>query len=81
LGGSIEIPIPFIPEESLPLEFGPPDIVKPSNELLGEVLLEAGRPEEALAAFEAALALAPGRALSLRGRDRAAAGAGAGAGK
>jgi predicted negative regulator of RcsB-dependent stress response len=42
------------------------------QELLGEVLLDAGRPDEARAAFEAALARAPGRAPSLRGLARAA---------
>ena len=63
-------------EETLPLEFGPPDIVKPSHELLGEVLLEAGRPADAQRAFEGALRLAPKRALSLRGLGRAATRAG-----
>ncbi|NND70255.1 MAG: tetratricopeptide repeat protein [Rhodothermales bacterium] len=54
-------------EESLPFEYGPPDIVKPSHEMLGEVLLEAGRYDEAGDAFQAALTRAPKRALSLRG--------------
>jgi len=63
-------------EDGLPIEFGPPDIVKPSHELLGEVLLAAQRPVEAHAEFERALALAPGRALSLRGLARSAHAAG-----
>jgi tetratricopeptide (TPR) repeat protein len=60
-------------EAAMSFEFGPPDIVKPSHELLGEVLLERGRAEEALAAFDEALSRAPGRRLSLLGRLRAAA--------
>jgi tetratricopeptide (TPR) repeat protein len=64
-------------EDGLPLEFGPPDIVKPSHELLGELLLEMGRPTEAVRAFEAALRLAPRRSLSLLGLSRAAEAAGA----
>jgi tetratricopeptide (TPR) repeat protein len=54
-------------EERIPFEFGPPFIDKPSRELVGEVLLELGRPAEARAAFEAALRQAPLRVQSLRG--------------
>lgn len=54
-------------EERIPFEFGPPFIDKPSRELLGETLLELGRPAEARAAFEAALRQAPLRVQSLRG--------------
>jgi len=54
-------------ESSLPAAFGPPVVDKPSNELLGEALLAAGRPDEAEEAFEEALRLAPGRLLSVRG--------------
>jgi tetratricopeptide (TPR) repeat protein len=54
-------------EDRLPIEFGPPAIDKPSYELLGETLLAIGRPAEATAAFEAALARAPERTASLRG--------------
>ncbi len=63
-------------EDSLPMEFGPPDVVKPSHELLGEVLLRAGRAAEARRAFSRALELAPGRSLALAGLVRAAAAAG-----
>ncbi len=54
-------------EDELPAAYGPPDIVKPSWELLGELYLSRGRAAEAQAAFGRALALAPKRALSLRG--------------
>ena len=47
----------------MPLEFGPPTIEKPSDELLGEMLLQLNRPSEARDAFQAALARAPGRRL------------------
>lgn len=59
-------------EDRLPVEFGPPDVVKPSHELLGEVLLALGRPAEAQVEFQRALALAPKRARSLLGLARAA---------
>jgi tetratricopeptide (TPR) repeat protein len=59
-------------DERRSADFGPPVVAKPVQELLGEVLLDAGRPDEARAAFEAALARAPGRAPSLRGLARAA---------
>ncbi|MGH9804061.1 MAG: hypothetical protein ACRD4D_02730, partial [Candidatus Acidiferrales bacterium] len=48
-------------EEAMSFEFGPPAIVKPTRELLGEVLLEQGRPQEAQQSFERALARAPRR--------------------
>lgn len=54
-------------EEAMPAEFGPPDVVKPSFELLGEWLLADGKAAEARQAFERALALAPGRSQALRG--------------
>src|SRR5688572_23760403 len=63
-------------EDKLPMEFGPPDIVKPSHELLGEVLLQAGRAADAQREFTRALELAPGRARSLLGLGRAAFAAG-----
>jgi len=58
-------------EDALPLEFGPPDVVKPSHELLGEMLLELGDPSAAVIEFQRALALAPNRVLSLEGLERA----------
>jgi tetratricopeptide (TPR) repeat protein len=63
-------------EDALPLEFGPPDIVKPSHELMGEMLLAFKRPTEASREFQAALLLAPKRSLSLLGLSMAAAQAG-----
>lgn len=63
-------------EDALPPEFGPPDIVKPSHELLGEAFLALRRPGEAQRSFARALELAPNRALSLVGLARAAAAAG-----
>ena len=59
-------------EKAIPMEFGPPSLNKPANELLGEVLLDLGRPQEARAAFETAQALAPGRGQSLIGLARCA---------
>ncbi len=52
-------------EHQLPLEFGPPTIEKPTDELLGELLLQLNRPCEARDAFQSALARAPGRRLVL----------------
>jgi tetratricopeptide (TPR) repeat protein len=59
-------------EDALPAEFGPPVVVKPTHELLGEFLLAAGRPADAQLEFSRALALAPGRSRSLLGLARAA---------
>jgi len=58
-------------EESLPIDFGPPIIVKPSHEMYGEALLALGRPEEARVQFEKALERAPRRSLALAGLARA----------
>jgi tetratricopeptide (TPR) repeat protein len=63
-------------EEGLPLEYGPPDVVKPTHELLGELLLAQGKAPEAQQEFVRALALTPRRTLSLMGLARAAAAAG-----
>lgn len=54
-------------EEGMPVEYGPPAVVKPTWEMMGEMLLAAGRADEAVTAFRRALELAPGRRLSLRG--------------
>ena len=63
-------------EDAMPVAFGPPVVVKPTHELLGEVLLSRRRPHAAQQEFRRALALAPRRALSLLGLRRAAAAAG-----
>ena len=49
-------------ETAMPFEFGPPYVDKPTYELLGELLLRAGRADEARAAFETALSRTPKRA-------------------
>ncbi len=54
-----------VAEQAMPFEFGPPAIEKPTFELLGEQLMALGRPAEAAAAFRAALARAPGRAVTV----------------
>lgn len=54
-------------EAAMPFQFGPPAVAKPSHELLGEVLLELGREEEAADAFRSALDRAPRRTASLAG--------------
>ncbi|HKU15763.1 MAG TPA: hypothetical protein VJQ52_15305 [Steroidobacteraceae bacterium] len=59
-------------ERAIPMEFGPPSLDKPANELLGEVLLDLGRAREACAAFEAAQVVAPGRGQSLIGLAKCA---------
>jgi tetratricopeptide (TPR) repeat protein len=65
-----------IVEDSLPFEFGPPSIEKPSHELLGEMLLAAGRPGDARREFEIALKRTPGRSLALLDLARACRAAG-----
>jgi tetratricopeptide (TPR) repeat protein len=58
-------------EEARPFSSGPAEPIKPSAELLGEVLLDLNRPADARAAFETALRRVPGRRLSLSGIERA----------
>ena len=60
-------------EESMGPPSGPPGIIKPSHELFGEILLRAGKPQEAAEQFKAALLRQPNRARSLLGSARAAA--------
>jgi tetratricopeptide (TPR) repeat protein len=57
--------------EGMAFDFGPPPILKPPQELLGELLLKGGEPKQAREAFEASLKRAPNRALSLLGLARA----------
>jgi len=54
-------------EETLPVDFGPPTIDKPTHEILGEFLLRRGRKDEARAEFAKALARTPGRRLAQQG--------------
>jgi hypothetical protein len=58
---------------------GPPEPIKPALELYGELLLDADRPAEAVAAFEQSLLRMPRRTPSLLGLARAATKTGAAA--
>lgn len=51
-------------EDAAPAPFGPPDVLKPSHELLGELLAAAGRCDEAKEAFRKSLLRTPNRRLS-----------------
>ena len=58
-------------EESMRPPNGAADPIKPSHEMLGEVLLRAGKPVEAAAAFDACLLRMPKRPRSLHGASEA----------
>ena len=58
-------------EDERPYDYGPPVPVKPSHELLGEILLHMDRPEEAKKEFEASLERIPNRSLSTIGLKQA----------
>ncbi|HLM24504.1 MAG TPA: hypothetical protein VK274_05565 [Pyrinomonadaceae bacterium] len=60
-------------EEEMSPPSGPPNLVKPTHELFGEILLRAGKPAEAGEQFKVALLRQPNRARSLLGAARAAA--------
>jgi len=57
--------------DSLPPPSGPPEVIKPSYELFGEILWRAERPKEAAAQFAAAMSRQPNRARALLGEARA----------
>lgn len=59
-------------EEKLPAPSGPPRILKPSYELLGEVYLKAGKPIQAQEKFSISLLRHPNRFRSLVGLARTA---------
>jgi tetratricopeptide (TPR) repeat protein len=63
-------------EETMRPPNGAADPIKPSHELLGEVLLKAGKAQEAADAFEVSLLRMPNRARSLMGAIAAHAAAG-----
>jgi tetratricopeptide (TPR) repeat protein len=63
-------------EETMRPPNGAADPIKPSHELLGEVLLQAGKPAEAAAAFDTTLLRMPNRARALMGGAKAYAAAG-----
>jgi tetratricopeptide (TPR) repeat protein len=50
---------------------GPPEPIKPALELYGDVLLEAGRPKDAAAAYDQQLLRTPNRTPSVKGLARA----------
>ncbi|HEX5736815.1 MAG TPA: hypothetical protein VF131_28545 [Blastocatellia bacterium] len=60
-------------EEEMSPPSGPPELLKPSHEAYGEVLLRAGRAKEAAQQFAISLLRQPNRARSLLGAARAAA--------
>jgi tetratricopeptide (TPR) repeat protein len=59
-------------EASLSPPLGPPELIKPSHELFGEILLQAKRPKEAAEQFATSLRRHENRAHSLLGIARAA---------
>jgi hypothetical protein len=52
-------------EDAMPYAFGPPGLVKPTFELLGEELVRAGRHDEAELAYRRAAERTPGRPLAV----------------
>src|SRR5262245_7245484 len=58
-------------EDAMGFDFGPPVVIEPAHELLGQVLLDLDRPSEAAREFESALHRAPGRARSQDGLSAA----------
>jgi hypothetical protein len=59
-------------ELALPMPLGLPEPIKPATELLGEMLLDSSRPEEARTAFAQTLKRHANRSLALLGLARAA---------
>ena len=57
--------------DAMAFEYGPPYSVKPLDELLGDLLLTAGKPAEAAAAYRKTLAVHPNRRLAVAGLDAA----------
>ena len=51
-------------EDAAPFEFGPPAVLKPTAELLGEELTKLGRADQAKLAFDRAMSRTPGRPLA-----------------
>ena len=58
-------------EDQMSPPSGPPELLKPTQELFGEILLRAGRGKEATQEFQACLLREPKRARSLLGLARA----------
>ncbi len=63
-------------QTTLPTPYGPPPVVMPAGEALGEVVLALGHPAEAVSAFRDALERTPRRPKSVLGLARAYAEAG-----
>ena len=59
-------------ESSISYSFGPPDVIKPSHELYGELLLTMENYDAAAQMFTEALSRAPGRSASEKGKEFAA---------
>jgi len=59
-------------EDAMQAPSGPPELLKPAEELYGEALLEQGKPEEAAVQFHRSLERMPRRSSSLLGAARAA---------
>ncbi len=59
-------------ELKMPFKYGPPRLIKPTGELLGDVLLELGQTREAVQAYQDQLSRTPQRTHSLLGLARAA---------
>lgn len=60
-----------VTESELPVDFGPPVIVKPSYELLAEVMMEMEDYEQALVVYEKQLQRTPKRMRSVVGKKQA----------
>lgn len=58
-------------ESELPVDFGPPVIIKPSYELLGDILMKMGNYDEALVAYQSQLERTPNRKRSVKGKEKA----------
>lgn len=58
-------------ESGLPVSFGPPTIVKPSYELLGDVFMETGNIEQAMKSYGKQLERTPERRRSLLAKEKA----------
>lgn len=58
-------------ELSMAAPSGPPDPIKPAPEFYGELLIEAGKPAEAVAALEISLQRTPNRTPSVKAMARA----------
>lgn len=61
-----------VAEESTGRPTGPPDMIKPADELAGEILLELGKGKEALQKFEKALRRQANRTKTVEGAMKAA---------